>query len=236
MNIYDALNLAEMNGHRASLQSDGRWFLIRKEDRAIVNIGYTIIEAVSVLVQPEPEPVVEAEPVVETVETVEVEAEPVVEETVDQVETVEQVEADEAVETFDTEKVYMDGFDAGLDVGYRLAAEIDGFIGATMSRADAAEALTIYSDAYIEGLTQMFKTIMVRHISTRLDADNLVPEETGEAGFSVEETDDVQAAWDAIEASDDEKLFQWMEEQRMQIEAKVRQAANHGVPVQDWTA
>lgn len=71
MNIYDALNLAEMNGHRASLQSDGRWFLIRKSDRAIVNIGYSIIEAVSVLVQPEPE-VVEAEPVVETVETVEV--------------------------------------------------------------------------------------------------------------------------------------------------------------------
>ena len=64
MNIYDALNLAEMNGHRASLQSDGRWFLIRKSDRAIVNIGYSIIEAVSVLV--------EAEPVVETVETVEV--------------------------------------------------------------------------------------------------------------------------------------------------------------------
>ena len=78
MNIYDALNLAEMNGHRASLQSDGRWFLIRKSDRAIVNIGYSIIEAVSVLVQPEPEvveaepEVVEAEPVVETVETVDV--------------------------------------------------------------------------------------------------------------------------------------------------------------------
>ena len=71
MNIYDALNLAEMNGHRASLQSDGRWFLIRKSDRAIVNIGYSIIEAVSVLVEAEPE-VVEAEPVVETVETVEV--------------------------------------------------------------------------------------------------------------------------------------------------------------------
>ena len=69
MNIYDALNLAEMNGHRASLQSDGRWFLIRKSDRAIVNIGYSIIEAVSVLVEAEPE-VVEAEPVVETVEVV----------------------------------------------------------------------------------------------------------------------------------------------------------------------
>ena len=68
MNIYDALNFAEANGHRASLQSDGRWFLIRKSDRAIVNIGYSIIEAVSVLVQPEPE-VVET---VETVETVEV--------------------------------------------------------------------------------------------------------------------------------------------------------------------
>lgn len=71
MNIYDALNLAEMSGHRASLQSDGRWFLIRKSDRAIVNIGYSIIEAVSVLVEAEPE-VVEAEPVVETVETVDV--------------------------------------------------------------------------------------------------------------------------------------------------------------------
>lgn len=78
MNIYDALNLAEDNGHRASLQSDGRWFLIRKADRAIVNIGYSIIEAVSVLVQPEPV----AEVVEEVVEVVaelvaEVVAEPV---------------------------------------------------------------------------------------------------------------------------------------------------------------
>lgn len=71
MNSYDALNLAENNGHRASLQADGRWFLIRKSDRAIVNIGYSIIEAVSVLVQPEPV----VEEVVE--EVVEVVAEPV---------------------------------------------------------------------------------------------------------------------------------------------------------------
>ena len=74
MNIYDALNLAEMNGHRASLQSDGRWFLIRKSDRAIVNIGYSIIEAVSVLVEAEAE-VVETVEVVADAATTEAEAE-----------------------------------------------------------------------------------------------------------------------------------------------------------------
>ena len=73
MNIYDALNFAEANGHRASLQSDGRWFLIRKSDRQIVNIGYSIIEAVSVLVQPEPEVVETVETVVETVSEAEAE-------------------------------------------------------------------------------------------------------------------------------------------------------------------
>jgi len=82
MNIYDALNLAEDSGHRASLQSDGRWFLIRKSDRAIINIGRNIIEAVSVLVQPEPvvEQVAEVvEQVAEVVEQVveQVVAEPV---------------------------------------------------------------------------------------------------------------------------------------------------------------
>lgn len=50
MNMYDAMRLAESKGYRVSLQADGQWFLIRVHDRQIVNTGYTLLDAVSVLI------------------------------------------------------------------------------------------------------------------------------------------------------------------------------------------
>lgn len=50
MTMYEAMRLAESKGYRVSLQANGEWFLIRISDRQIANTGYTLLDAVSILV------------------------------------------------------------------------------------------------------------------------------------------------------------------------------------------
>ena len=51
---YDIVTLAEVNGFRVSLQETGEWFLIRKSDRQVTNIGYNLRDAVAII-NPAPE-------------------------------------------------------------------------------------------------------------------------------------------------------------------------------------
>lgn len=53
MTMYEAMRLAESKGYRVSLQADGQWFLIRISDRQIANTGYTLFDAVSILLPSE---------------------------------------------------------------------------------------------------------------------------------------------------------------------------------------
>lgn len=53
MTMYEAMRLAESKGYRVSLQAGGQWFLIRVHDRQIVNTGYTLLDAVSILLPSE---------------------------------------------------------------------------------------------------------------------------------------------------------------------------------------
>ena len=48
---YDIVTMAEINGFRVSLQETGRWFLIRKADRQVTDIGYDLKDAVAVINQ-----------------------------------------------------------------------------------------------------------------------------------------------------------------------------------------